>query len=126
MNIVIKSAPQEKIRADQCGDWWVFGPNDILVHVLETMSPESQFAVAIHELVEAYLCRKDGITDESVCRFDEQYEAERKEGKHNSHDEPGDDPRAPYRKQHSAATFAERAICHAVDINWDHHDQSIC
>lgn len=126
MNIVIHSVPQHRIRAEQAGDWWLFGPNAITIHVLDTLSPESQFAVAIHELVEAYLCRKDGVNDEDVSSFDYRYEAERKEGKHGPEDEPGDDPRSPYRKQHSAATFVERAICHAIGLTWDGHNTSIC
>lgn len=119
MNVVLRSAPQHRIRADQVGDWWCFGENQFTIHVLETLSPEAQFAVAIHELVEAYLCRKDGVSDEVVSAFDEHYEAERKEGKHNEDDEPGDDSRSPYRKQHRAATFVERAVCHVLNIPFE-------
>lgn len=121
MTIAIKSVPQEKIRAKQAGDWWI-NQDAILVHVLETLSLEDQLRVAVHELIEAFLCRRDKVTDESVCGFDEQYEKEREEGKHKEDDEPGDDPRAPYREQHMAATHVERACCHVLnipfEINW--------
>lgn len=110
--------PQSRIRSEQAGDWWYFGENCFTIHVLETLSPEDQFRVAMHELTEAYLCRKNGTSDEQVSRFDDQYEAERKEGKHGEYDEPGDDPRAPYREEHSAATHVERAVCHVLDISW--------
>ena len=125
MQIVIKSVPQNKIRADQSGDWWVSVGNQYTIHVLDTMLPESQLAVAIHELVEAYLCWKHGVTDGDVCAFDEHYEAERKEGKHKEDDEPGDDPRSPYRKEHAAATHVERAVCHAFELSWQQHEQSL-
>jgi len=125
MRIVIQSVPQSKIRADQSGDWWVHGTHQYTIHVLDTMLPESQLAVAIHELVEAYLCRKHGVTDGDVCAFDEHYEAERKEGKHKEDDEPGDDPRSPYRKEHAAATHVERAVCHAFELSWLSHEQSL-
>lgn len=114
MTITIKSVPQHRIRAEQAGDWWLFGQS-ILVHVLETLSPDDQLRVGIHELIEAWLCRGK-VSEEDVCTFDEQYEAERKQGKHKEDDEPGDDPRAPYREQHSAATHVERAACHVLNV----------
>ena len=122
MMIQVRSTPQAHIRADQVGDWW-FTRLSIVVHVLETMSPESQLAVAIHELVEAYLCREHGVSDKAVVAFDEQYEKERKEGKHSSADEPGDDPAAPYREEHRAATMVEKAVCEALGLSWQEHEQ---
>ena len=122
--IQIVAVPQEKIRAEQVGDW-MYTNDSIVVYVLETLSPESQLAVAIHELQEAFLCRKKGITDFVVCAFDKQFEDERKNGHHNEDAEPGDDPRAPYREEHQAATFVERAVCAALGINWNNHCNGI-
>lgn len=120
MFIRIRNAPQELIRNDQCGDWQIFDSH-IEVSVLDTLSPDSQLAIAIHELIEAWECRKRGLTDETVCRFDQKYEAERKEGKHKEYDEPGDDPLSPYREEHAAATHVERAVCAAIGLNWKEH-----
>jgi hypothetical protein len=125
MTIVIQSTRQSKIRSFQSGDWWSHDHDEFTIHVLETMSPESQLAVAIHELVEAYLCRKHGVTDEMVCAFDDKYEAEREQGKHKDNDEPGDDPAAPYRQEHMMATHVERAVCHAIGLSWQEHEQSV-
>lgn len=122
MKIEIYSVHKKLIRHDQVGDWW-YDNNSIKVHVLQTLSPDSQFAVAIHELTEAWECRKHGITDDQVCAFDQQYEAERKEGKHKEDDEPGDDPRSPYRKEHISATHVEYAACAAIGLNWKEHCQ---
>ena len=118
MNIKIISTPQNKIRSNQLGDWWLFGDDTYVVHVLETLTPEGQLAVAIHELIEAVLCRKHGVNEHQVCAFDDHYEAERKEGQHTEDDEPGDHPLAPYRKEHQDATFVERAVCHVLGISW--------
>lgn len=118
MTITIKSVPQNRIRADQAGDWWLFG-DDITVHTLETFPPEDQLRVAIHELIEAWLCRRDKVSEQDVCAFDYSYEAERKEGKHKEDDEAGDDPRSPYRDQHSAATHVERAVCHVLNVPYE-------
>jgi len=120
MRIRIISVPQHLIRSSQVGDWW-YNENEIAVHVLETLSPESQLAVAVHELIEAWECRKRGITDKDVTAFDDHYEAERKEGKHGEYDEPGDDPRSPYRREHAAATHVERAVCAAINLTWTTH-----
>lgn len=125
MKITIQSCPQERIRSNQSGDWWAHGEHQYTIHVLDTLLPESQLAIAIHELIEAYLCRKNGVTDGDVCAFDEHYEAERKEGKHKSDEEPGDDPGAPYRKEHAAATHVERAACHAFELSWQSHEQAV-
>lgn len=117
----IRSAPQDQIRNDQVGDWQIHGDHHIEVTVLETLSPESQLAIAIHELIEAWRCREDKIPDGVVCAFDEQYKAECKEGKHGEYDEPGDDPRSPYREQHADAIHVERAVCSAIGLNWKEH-----
>ena len=124
MEIVIESTPQKILRSEQVGDWF-YTDSRIKVNVLKTLPLDSQLAVAIHELIEAWLCRRDNITDEVVCAFDDQYEAERKEGKHGEQDEPGDDPACPYREQHMAATHVERAVCAAIGLNWKEHCDQI-
>lgn len=126
MRCVIATAPKEFIRANQCGDW-DFGPETILASVsLELKDKKSQLAVGIHELIEAFLCREHGISDDDVMKFDLMYEKERKAGEHGDLDEPGDDERAPYRLEHQAATFVERAVCSALGIDWDNHCKDIC
>lgn len=124
MNIRIRSVPPHFIRAEQCGDW-NYDSESIQVFVRNDIPPDSQFAVAIHEAVEAWRCRRDRITDDAVVEFDQQYEQERKEGKHKEDDEPGDDPRAPYREQHQAATHVEMAVCAGLGITWKEHSLSV-
>jgi hypothetical protein len=98
---------------------------NITVHVLENIPLDSRLAVAIHELVEGYLCCKNQVTEQDVVTFDEQYEKEREEGKHGNAEEPGDDPCAPYRKEHRAATRVEREVCKALGISWTTHEQAV-
>jgi hypothetical protein len=122
---VLASVPEQMIRADQAGDW-TFRDNLITAYVARDRYPsDSEFAILIHELVEAYLCRKAGVTEQMVVEFDEMYEDERKNGHHKEDDEPGDDPRSPYRLQHMAATHVERAVCAALDLSWKAHCQSL-
>lgn len=124
MKIIIQSVPPHLIRSNQSGDW-SYTEDSILALVDEGLPPESQVAIGIHEVIEAWRCREREITDREVCAFDDQYEAERKEGKHNPNDEPGDDPAAPYRGQHMDATHAERAVCHALGITWQEHERAV-
>jgi len=122
MRIVIATAPKEFIRASQSGDWDI-GENVILVSVRDDIeSAESTLAIAIHELVEAFLCRRNGITDKQVVDFDTKFESLRAK---DNNDEPGDDPAAPYRKEHQAATHVERAVCSALGIKWEEHDNAV-
>lgn len=114
--------PDSSIRHHQIGDW-AYTETSVHAFVSEDCPEQSKLPILFHELIESILCRRDGISDESVCDFDEQYEKERAEGKHGEYDEPGDDPRAPYRQQHMAATHVERAVCHVLGINWTEHSQ---
>lgn len=125
MNIEIHSAPEKMIRSSQSGDWRYNYQSHFNILVSDQLKEPSQLAVAIHELVEAYLCRDAGIPEKEVCDFDDRYEKERKEGRHPQEHEPGDDPEAPYREQHMAATHVERAVCHALGLNWTEHEQSV-
>lgn len=124
MRIIMASVPKELIRAEQSGDW-SYGPDLIMAFVLEDCIPESQLAILIHELIEAFLCRKSGVSDKEVCAFDALYEKERQAGQHGENHEPGDDPRAPYREEHMAATHVERAVCLALGLTWEEHEKEI-
>jgi len=63
--------------------------------------------VAAHEMIEAYLALHAGVTQEAVDKFDGAYEAQRKPG---DDSEPGDDPKAPYHREHVFATKIERRL----------------
>lgn len=125
MNIKMISTAANKIRAEQAGDWWLFphNGNGIVVHVIDGLPPESQLAIAIHELVEAYLCGKHGVDENAVVAWDERYEQDRKDGKHGPAEEPGDDPGAPYLEEHRAATRVEREVCQALGLSWKEHER---
>ena len=119
--ITLKSVPLSQIRCSAWGDWQILEDGSILALVRDDMYEESQIAVAIHEAIEAYLCKKHGISDESVVAFDGQYEKERLVGKHPEDTEPGDAEDSPYRLPHQAATCVERAVCLALGVRWEEH-----
>jgi len=121
----LKSVPKSLVRSDQAGDW-SYGKGKLIATVVEDRySPESELAVAIHELVECFLCRKNGISDSQVVKHDDMFNDELAHGHHQEDCEPGDDPRAPYRLEHQAATHVERAVCLALGITWEEHCEQI-
>lgn len=121
----LSEGEQHPCGYETCGDWQVFEPCRIEVTVNKMADPDSEFVVMLHELVEAYLCRKRGITSEEVGNFDRLFEEERAQGKHDNMAEPGDDPRAPYLHQHQAATVIEMLVFHMLGGHWVSHCKGI-
>jgi hypothetical protein len=144
--IWISSIPYEKQRYRTVGDWYE-SSNPILgkftrIDVSEMSDERYEILVAIHELVEKVLCDKTGITEKQVDDFDmsqHEYEnirltfpedfsdkcryCDKKESEH--FDEPGNDPRAPYHKQHKIAEIIERLLAIELDVNWEEYEKEI-
>jgi hypothetical protein len=121
MKILIETIPHDQQRYETVGDWWYDAYGTLQIRVSKMGCRESELDVAIHEMIEAEACRKAGITEQSVTQFDLQYEKERQAGLHKLLEEPGDDDRAPYKTQHEAAEFVERAACSSQDMSWQQH-----
>ena len=107
LNFSIKT--EEVMRYDTVGDWVSYDK----IIVADLKNPEYEFAVALHEMVEAFLCYRHGITAEQVDEFDMAWTGD---------SEPGNDPSAPYHKEHLAATDVEIAVCKALGIDFDAYD----
>lgn len=114
MRVILETVPPEKIRYLTCGDWQWLEDGTLYVTVPEyTGNMDSAFMVAIHEAVEAWMCRKAGIQEEEVSKFDID---------HPELDEPGDSPNAPYHEEHMIATSIERKLCCGLNIDWQKHE----
>ena len=91
--ITIETIPHEEQRYPTVGDW-LFVERDLCAWVSEIGDWRNEMAVAVHELVEAILCRAAGVPGCVVDAFDKAYE----------HGEPGTSrattPHAPYHRQH--------------------------
>jgi hypothetical protein len=81
-----------------------------------------EFLVGMHEAIEAYLAMHAGVSPEAVDRFDRAYEAKRKPG---DDSEAGDDPRAPYHREHVFATKIERQLARWLGVNWRDYDREV-
>lgn len=122
MHIVIKTIPHEKHRYETCGDYFWDSDGTIQIRVSAMGNEDYEFLVALHELVEAHLCKKRGITDEVITRFDEGFEAVRPA---DDVSEPGDDPSAPYQNEHCFATAVERMACAALGVKWAEYEKAV-
>jgi hypothetical protein len=121
MNIIIKTIPHKHQRYETVGDYFKIGELDTIL-VSNMGNPDYEFLVAVHELVEMYLCQRRGISERSICSFDIKFEKNRKEG---NLDEPGDDPKAPYQNEHNFATAVERMVCAALGVKWKEYEKAV-
>lgn len=121
MKIVIESVPHDQQRYPTVGDW-TFADNGQLHVTVSHTRDDFDFLIGIHEAVEAWLCKKRGITDEDVTTFDVAFEKDRPAGDTR---EPGDDPAAPYRREHRFASSIERRIAVELGIDWIAYEKAV-
>ena len=122
MKIQLRTIPHSEQRYETVGDWENLPDGSLRISVSDMGNDDYAFLVAIHELVEVWLCNKRGITDEAVSAFDIEYEKNRPEG---DESEPGDHPDAPYRKEHFFATNIERMIALELGVDWKLYSERV-
>ena len=111
MNIYIQAIPHDAQRYDTLGDWW-FDPTGDHLQIRTSKSglgEDAEFLVALHELVEAYLCKRRGITTQMVDAWDMHHA-----GKSGS--EPGDRLGCPYGREHRFAMIVEHLMAHELGL----------
>lgn len=108
--IDIQSVPAEHQRYDTAGDWYYEQSDPNHLSIVTTQHPDWRFSflVALHELVEAALCKQAGITQAMVDEFDMTHEYL---------DDPGMSLDAPYHKQHLAAATVEYNIARELGVD---------
>ena len=121
MRIIIETIPHKRQRYETCGDWY-FRKGVLHIKVSKMSDWRREMLVAVHELVEVLLCKDRGITTAEVDAFDKAFEKARAPG---NEDEPGDDPKAPYRKEHFFATNIERLLSAELRVDWAKSDKEI-
>jgi len=99
-------------RYDTCGDWYET-PTGVRVVVSQMPREEYELLVAVHELVEWWLCKRDGITQETVDEWDA------------SHPEGADGEGCPYGAQHRAAERVERVLAEVLGVDWDEYEEAL-
>lgn len=145
LGIVVSVVPQSQQRYRTVGDWtitkhdthgWLLGlsptASTIRVTVSETGSWRYNFLLALHESVEAWLCRRHGVTQAMVDTWDtvewltikvmvQHFKYHDEDGQCRQaldNDEPGDWPDAPYHLEHMDASRVERWAARLLLVNW--------
>jgi hypothetical protein len=119
MKITIEIIPHDQQRPEAgstVGDWQFDGAGNLAIRVSDLGDPDYEFLIGLHELVEAWLCRKHGVRQEDVDAFDRQA---------GIWVEPGDQPSAPYYAEHQVATTIERMMSHALGVVWHEYEQAV-
>ena len=122
MKIILQTIPHSSQPYSTCGDWRRDKDGTLIINVSEEIGEKNATLVALHELIEVLLCEDRGITTEAVDSFDKNFEKNRSE---DDDSEPGDDPDAPYRKEHFFATSIERLMAQQLNVDWKKYDDSI-
>ena len=112
MKIVIESVLRAQHRYDTWGDWWYDEDGTLQIRISEDEpdlpTATHQFLIALHELVEAWLCKQRGVTQAQVDAHDLAFTGE---------GEAGDDPTAPYHKEHRFAMLVEHLMAHELGLS---------
>jgi hypothetical protein len=122
MKIQLQTIPHSEQPYPTVGNWANLPDGSIQIDVSDMGNEDYALLVAVHELVEVWLCNKRSITDEAVSAFDIEYEKNRPEG---DESEPGDSPESPYRKEHFFATNIERMIALELGVDWAQYDKAV-
>jgi len=125
MNIIIKVIPHNKQKYSTVGDWRFDKKGDLQIKVSDMGNWQYESAIAVHEMMEALLCKDRKVTAKEVDIFDANYEKEKKQGLHSRGEEPGVDKKSPYRKEHLFATKMEKMIIKELDVDWERYDKKI-
>lgn len=122
--ITIEVINHKSQRYETCGDWQFKDDNNLLIRVSNLNDTKMNCCVALHELIEALLCKfaTPEVTEKVVDEFDFAFEKNRKRG---DTSEPGEDARAPYFEQHLFASGIERAFAYALKVNWEDYETRI-
>jgi hypothetical protein len=134
--IVIEVIPQASQRYETIGDYWWEG-DTLHIRVSDCGDPRYAACVALHEFVESTICQHRGIDEPQIMAFDKAFEASRKVTTLPSGEvqfvegpdldaEPGDDPAAPYGKEHRFAENLERLYAAELGVNWAQYDADLC
>jgi hypothetical protein len=116
-NVTIRTIPHSEQRYETVGDWQYDKTNERhVITVSELGSWKKEALIAVHELVEMILCHHNVVIEQEVDDFDIQ---------HPELNDPGDDARAPYQREHCYATAVERMLCAALGIQWEEYEKTI-
>lgn len=121
MNVLVIPNSEMRPEVDGC-DWFYDDTGNLEVRIAPLSCWEMETCLAIHELIESILCKKAGISQTEVDQFDLKFDRDHP-------NEPdigaGDDPDAPYHRQHIVATTIERIVAGELNLNWEEYEKEL-
>lgn len=123
LDINVKTIPHKNQRYDTVGDYWELHHGKLEFRVSECEDVYYEAAIFLHEFVEYFLCKANGVSVAVIDKFDIEYEKNRDPNDTTS--QPGDDPESPYREEHRFAENLERLFIQELGIDWNEYDKSV-
>lgn len=111
-----------QMRYSTVGDYYLKEDGTLKFEIVDTGSSFFNKMILIHEMIEQSLCEFRGLPNDTIDKFDFQFELDRKNG---NIDEPGFDPDAPYNKEHTLATSVEMMMCALSGVSWKEYGDRI-
>ena len=123
MDIIIQVVEPSQMRPEVDGaDWFWDAAGDLQVRVCPMSDWRYETLLGIHEAVEAILAKFNGVSQMAVDAFDIAYDLDHP----NMPDlNAGDDPAAPYKREHCFATAVERILCAELKVDWRDYDDEL-
>jgi hypothetical protein len=125
LNIRIKTIPHHFQEYDTVGNYWrdmSAGEEVLEIRVSRISDRRYEFLVALHELIEAFVCDWRRIPYSKITRFDIHYGTARRRGEPV---EPGESARAPYRREHRFAERIERIVARELEVDWPKYNAAV-
>ena len=117
MNVQMNVIPHQQQRYDTAGDWWLDVERDTLkINISFLGDWKMEACLGIHELIEAIRCMADRVDQTLVDQWDLNFKGK---------GEPGDDPNAPYHRQHVQASIVERTLARQLGVDWSKYEQKL-
>lgn len=114
MKIILESCERDQMRFPSAGDGdWTWEGDTLHIRVVPQEDDNHTFLFALHEAVEAWLCKNDGVSEEAVDAFDNS----RAEYCALYGLEQGDMDDAPYREQHRKAMLLEHLMANFMGLS---------
>ena len=115
-SVRIETISPKEMRYRTVGDWFFTGTGCLTIQVADTGNWKYNLLVAVHELIEVMLCTVAGVTEKQVDRFDIA---------HQSDEDPGTHPKAPYHSQHLIAMGVEMILAAIMGVKWRIYEDAL-
>jgi hypothetical protein len=102
INIKIVDRTEMRPQYQDGFDYWKDESGVLQVRIAKFENPDFAFYWALHEVMEAWRCFRDGVSLESIEKWDAANIAD---------EDPGALPGSPYRKQHLQSMTVQHLLC---------------